>query len=320
MKIREETLYDQITRGDTIWEVDGRGERPDQLTYRESLHANYQGPYTKGEPLKWDGLVGNNPGMIGNDPVNGFDLTMPAGQATDEGYTTRDMASAPHGVDYSPHFDEWEHDTTRHPNLIMPGRTLRYHNVRMGCLALGDELLGTGGCITQDWLGLDFATMEKHGADEERYIGGGFMWLPPASRLGSTAIRMGKLRRSWPFQTQIPGAAPVLVMYAKLKGWVTAGTVWLDPSEPHEFTTHWTPDGQAIELWADRHRVTRIQQGKMALPMGLKTKGRIEFNRSGAHACCWQDNNNGGTYVSGYPGNPVDDQPFTIERFEIIQS
>lgn len=320
--IREATRYEQVTAGPIVYAADGRGTRPDAVTYREALHATYQGPYTKGEFLRWDGLVGNDAGvgLVGHDAELGFDLTMPAGQATDEGYTTRDFATAPHGVDYRPHFAEWEHDRARHPDLVMPGRTLRFQGVRMGALRLGDRLLGTAGCIVQDWVGLDFATMARHGSDREAYTGGGFMWLPPSSALGAVAIRAGRLRRSWPFQEPIPGVAPVMVLFARLKGFGVAGTIWLDPDRPHELLVHWTPDGEAFELWADGRRVTRIQQGRWAVPFGTQTGGRVRFHRSGLHGCCWQDNNDGGTQVSGYPGNPDEDQPFTIERVEIIET
>lgn len=322
MIVDERTRYQQITSGRTVYEADGRTPRPEGITYREALDATYQGPYTKGKLLRWDGLVGNEAGagLVGHDPELGFDLTMPAGQATDRGYTTRDIATAPHGVDYRPHFAEWEHDRTRHPNLVMPGRTIRFHGVRMGALALAERLLGTGGCIVQDWVGLDFPTMERRGMDDERYTGGGFLWLPPSSALGATAIRAARLRRRWPFQDPIAGAAPVMVMFARLKGFVVAGTIWLDPALPHEFAIHRTPDGEVIELWADRRCVTRVQEGRAAIPAGVRTRGRVRLHRSGLHGCCWQDNNDGGTEVAGYAGNPDEDQPLTIERLEIIET
>jgi hypothetical protein len=320
MRLADELRYRQIASGPVVWETDGRKPRPDNVTYRESLHASYQGPYTRGKWLGWDGLVGNNPGMIHNDPELGFDLTMPAGQATAKGYTTRDFASAPHGFDYRPHFAEWEKDPRRHANLVMPGRTLLFHGVRMAALALGERLLGTGGCIVQDWVGLDFPSMELHGMDEERYTGGGFLWLPPSSNFGRAARLLGGLQRGRPFSRPIPGVAPLLVLFSRLKGFAIGGRLWLDPEAAHEFAIHWTADGQAIELWAERRLVTRVVQGRPALPAGVQTLGRIAFHRSGLHACCWQDNNNGGLEVAGYPGNPDEDQRFTIERLEIRET
>lgn len=304
-----------------IWEADGRHPRPTNLTYRESLHARYRGPYTKGRELGWDGLVGNHAGLIRNDPDLGFDLTMPAGQATAAGYTTRDFASAPHGVDYQPHYADWERDPTAHPNLVMPGRTLVFRNVRLGALALGEELLGTGGCIVQDWVGLDFPTMEEHGSDEQRYTGGGFLWLPPRSGFGRAARVLGRVgRRRRPFTKPLDGVAPLLVLFSRLKGFLCAGLIWLSPDEPHEFAIRWTADAQSFELWADHERVMDVRQGRFALPTGFQTWGRIEFHRSGLHACCWQDNNDGSTEVHGTPGNPDHDQAFTIERVQIIQN
>ena len=320
MKLSDEIRHEQVTTGEMIWEADGRKRRPDNVTYRESLDATYQGPLSGGKLINQDGLIGNNPGMIGNDPVRGFDLTMPAGQATSAGYTTRDFASAPHGVDYQPHFADWEENRTRHPNLVMPGRTLVFSGVRMDALALGDDLMGTAGCIVQDWVGLDFPTIEKHGSSKQCYTGGGFVWLPPLSSFGRSARKLGRAGRSTPFGHPIPGVAPVLVMMVRMKGWGVMGRIWLDPAEPHEFVIHWTPDAQALEMYADGVLITRVEQGRPALPLGTQTRGRIDFHRSGLHACCWHDNNNGGLDVQGYDGNPDDDQVFTIERVRIIET
>jgi hypothetical protein len=159
-----DATYDRITAGTVIWETDGRHGCSDNVTYRESLHATYRGPYTLGKQYAWDALVSNTSGLIGSDPERGFDLTMPAGQAETGSYTTRDFASAPHAFDYQPHFAEWERDHRVHPNLLLPGRTALFHGARFECLHLGDDLLGTGGCCVQDWVGLDFATMEAHGS------------------------------------------------------------------------------------------------------------------------------------------------------------
>src|SRR5688500_1767343 len=117
----EDRGYARVTGGTTLWAVDGRGPRPDELTYRESYRATYQGPYTKGRRTAWDGLVSNRDGMVGNDPARGFVLTMPAGEAAAGSYTSRDLASAPHGFDYKPHYADWERDPAAHPNLVLPG-------------------------------------------------------------------------------------------------------------------------------------------------------------------------------------------------------
>ncbi len=37
--------------------------RPDNVTYREALHATYQGPYTLGKPYVLDGLTSNTSGL-----------------------------------------------------------------------------------------------------------------------------------------------------------------------------------------------------------------------------------------------------------------
>ena len=73
--------YDKIIQGKRIWYADGRGKRPENIAYRESYRATYQGPYTKEKLLAWDGLASNKPGMVKNDPERGFVLTMPAGEA-----------------------------------------------------------------------------------------------------------------------------------------------------------------------------------------------------------------------------------------------
>jgi hypothetical protein len=312
--------YTAISEADVIWEADARKGRPDNATYRESLDAVYQGPYTKGKRLGWDGLVSNNPGMINADPERGFVLTMPAGQASDAGYTTRDFASAPHGVDYQPHYAEWMRDHTVHPNLVFPGRSVIFRGVRMEALALGDELLGTAGCILQDWVGLDFPTMEKYASDKERYTGGGFLWLPPQSKFGRAAAAVHRFQRRGPFSQPIPGVAPLLVLFSRLKGFMVAGMIWVPPDEPHEFAIHWTRDAGEMELWADGELIMDVRAGSFAIPLGLQTGGRVRFHRSGAHACCWQDNNDGSTEVHGTAGNPDHDQPFTIERVQLVQT
>ena len=89
--------------------------------------------------------------MVGNDPDRGFILTMPPGEAVAGSYTTRDIASAEHGIDYQPHYKDWEKDLTAHPNLVLPGRTALWKGVRLDLLNLGDKLLGTAGAIIQDW-------------------------------------------------------------------------------------------------------------------------------------------------------------------------
>jgi hypothetical protein len=310
--------YDAITSGRVIWETDGRHGRPDHLTYREAVHATYEGPYTLGKQYAWDGLVGNTTGLVGNHPELGFDLTMPAGQAEAGSYTTRDFASAPHGVDYRAHYADWEQDHSRHPNLLLPGRTARFIGARIGALALGDQLLGTGGCCVQDWVGLDFPTMEVHGnTAKSEYTGGGFCWLPSGSRLARIGRVLGR-RRDHPFTQSRPGVAPLLVMLARDKGFVKARAVHLDPDVPHEFAAHWTPDAAAIQMWVDGELVMTVREGTRAVPTGLATRGRVRFSHSGFHLCCWQDNGAGTMDVQGAAGHPDRDQPYTIERLEVV--
>jgi len=311
--------YEAITSGPVIWEADGRGGRSGNVTYREALHATYEGPFTLGKPYAWDGLLGNTTDLVGHDPDLGFVLTMPAGQARAGSYTTRDLASAPHGVDYRAHYADWEQDHARHPNLLLPGRTARFQGARLGALALGEDLLGTGGCCVQDWVGLDFPTMQVHGhLAKSEYAGGGFCWLPAGSRLARIARVLGR-RGDHPFTTPRPGVAPLMVMFARDKGFVKARTVHLDPDAPHELATHWTPDGAAIEMWVDGELVLRVREGDFAVPVGTKTHGRARFSRSGLHLCCWQDNGAGAMDVQGAAGNPDRDQPCTIERLDVIE-
>ncbi len=270
------------------------------------------------KPYAWDGLTGNTSGLVGSDPERGFVLTMPAGQAEDGSYTTRDFASAPHGVDYQPHYSEWEQDADAHPNLLLPGRTARFQGARLESLGLGDDLLGTGGCCVQDWVGLDFATMEAHGNKRmSEYSGAAFCWLPSRSPLARAARFAGR-RKDHPLTTPRPGVAPLLVMMARDKGWMKGRVVHLDPGVPHEFAAHWTADARSIELWVDGARVLVVRDGDWAIPLGRRTKGRVRFSRSGMHLCCWQDNGAGTMDVQGAAGQTDRDQVFTIERLSVI--
>jgi hypothetical protein len=310
--------YEAVTSGPVLWETDGRHGRPDNVTYRESLHATYQGPYTRGKQYAWDGLVGNTSGLVGSDPERGFVLTMPAGQAQAGSYTTRDFASAPHGVDYRPHFDDWTRDHDAHPNLLLPGRTALFQGARLGALELGDDLLGTGGCCVQDWVGLDFPTMAEHGNTRmSEYTGCGFAWLPSGSPL-ARATRIAGRRKDHPFTTPRRGVAPLLVMMARDKGWMKGRVVHLDPQVPHEFAAHWHADGSKVDLWVDRQLVLGVREGAWAIPTGTRTRGRVRFSRSGFHLCCWQDNGAGTMDVQGAEGHPDRDQPYTIERFAVV--
>ena len=313
-----DATYDRITAGTVIWETDGRHGCSDNVTYRESLHATYRGPYTLGKQYAWDALVSNTSGLIGSDPERGFDLTMPAGQAETGSYTTRDFASAPHAFDYQPHFAEWERDHRVHPNLLLPGRTALFHGARFECLHLGDDLLGTGGCCVQDWVGLDFATMEVHGHTRmSEFAGAGFCWLPSRSPLARAARFAGR-RKDHPFTTPRPGVAPLLVLMARDKGWMKGRVVHVDPDLPHEFATHWRDDGSAVEMWVDGERVLVLRDGDWAIPTGRRNRSRVRFSRSGLHLCCWQDNGAATMDVQGAVGQPDRDQVFTVERMSVV--
>jgi hypothetical protein len=317
MRTEDQDRYALLTAGAVLWHSDGRGSRPDNLVYRESFRATYQGPYSVGKELAWDGLIGNRAGMIGNDPARGFDLTMRAGDAQAGSYTTRDLASAGHGIDYKPHYAERERDATAHPNLLLPGRTALWKGVRFDALALGDDVLGTGGCCVQNWSGIDFDTMERYGnVARSDYSGGGFVFfkrtalLPRAARMIRPFVK--------PFGTPRPGVAPLYAMFARVKGYMLARVVHVDPDVPHELAIHWTPDARAIELWLDGAQVLRVRQGAFAVPAGLRTNGRVRFQRCALHMDCWQDNGAGGFDVIGDAGHPDRDQTYTVESLSIL--
>jgi len=313
------SAYDRLL-GQQLWQADGRKGRRDDVTYREALHASYLGPYSNWKHYDWDGLVSNNPGMITTDPELGFDLTMPAGQAQSGGYTTRDFASAPHGVDYGVHFSDWCQDPSAHPNLLMPGRTILHQGMRPECLALGPALTGTGGACAQDWTGIDFATMARHGnRRKSMYEGFGLTWLPDNS-LFPRLYRATRLldRRKGPFREPVvPGQAPMYLVLAVINGWTKATCVYLDPGAAHDVAYHWTADGQTVSAWVDGHEILTVAQGDVVVPAGVRTRGRVAFNRSGLHACAWQDNGSGNPDVQGVAGNPKDDQVYTIERMAV---
>lgn len=314
-------LYSSIKDGTQIWHADGRGERPKHLTYRESYRATYQGPYTKGKRTAWDGLVSNHPGMIINDPVRGFDLTMRAGEAQAGSYTTRDIASAPHGYDYRPHYADWKKDPAAHPNLLLPGRAALFRNVRFEALKLGDDLRGTGGCIIQDWVGLEFETMRIYGNKaRSAYSGGGLTFVPKDSMFPPIARFLSRFQpKIDPFSTPRPGVAPLYALLFRGGGYLVSRMLHIDPDVPHEIAIHWSRDAQTISFWLDEINVLKAQQGSWALPAGLKTGGRIQFYECGFHIDCWQDNGTGNTDVQGAAGHPDKDQVYTIESLSILE-
>jgi hypothetical protein len=314
------SAYEPIAAGAVLWEVDGRRGRNAALTYRESRHATYTFP--NGKTTAWDGLVSNHPGMVGFDPVRGIDLTMPAGEARAGGYTTRDVASAPHGVDYRPHYEEWAQDRDAHPNLVFPGRAAVWQGVRFDCLALGEELTGTGGCALQDWVGLDLDTIERTGSasKESEFSGFGVSWLPRRSMLPRLWRATGMLRRRppGPLATPIEGVAPLHVMMARVRGFLVSDIAYVDPSVPHEVAMAWTGDGEALDAYIDGTHVLRVQQGARAIPAGARTRGRVRFHRSGFHAVNWNDNGSGNPDVKGTAGHADRDEVFTVERVAIV--
>lgn len=315
------TDHARIVTGDTIFDADGRRGRPENLTYREALHATYQGPYTHWETKPWDGLVSNHSGLIASDPERGLILTMPAGQAEDGSYTTRDFASAPHGVDYASHFADWARDPSAHPNLVMPGRTAIFEGVRLPLLHLGDAVKGTGGCCLQDWTGIDFETMAIHGnTARSRFQGFGLAWLPQDS-LFPRLHRLGERFSRYEDAFSEPvgdGIAPMYVILAQIGGWAKARKVHVDPDVPHIVAFHWTADGRTLQCWLDEQLALSVTEGDWVIPAGVHTRGRARFNRSGLHACAWQDNGSGNPDVGGVAGNPKDDQPYSVERLRII--
>lgn len=307
------TDYQRITQGTAIWQADGRGVRPEHITYRESLNAVYQGPYTFGKRLAWDGLVKN-------DPHCGFDLTMPAGQAQAGAYTTRDIASAPHGYDYQPAYADWKRDPSLHPHLVLPGRTALWKNVRLGLLNLGAELRGTAGAIVQDWVGIEFDTMAKFGnTAKSKYSGGGFIILNPQAAFAKIALVATRLQPQAPFSQPIrAGIAPVNLMFARIGGFLMARALYVDPDLPHDLAIHWSQDARTLSYWLDGQRVMHITRGAWALPIGTQTGGRVQFHECAFHMDAWQDNGTGGANVQGTAGNPNHDQTYTIESMTIL--
>lgn len=314
--------YEELIQGKRIWHADGRGKRPEHIAYRESYRATYQGSYTKGKLLAWDGLTSNKPGMVSNDPERGFVLTMRAGDAEAGSYTTRDIASAGHGIDYQPHFKDWEEDKTAHPNLVMPGRTVLWKSVRFDLLNLGNELLGTAGAIIQDWMGIDFETMENYGNTAmSQYTGGGFVIFNPKAAFPRMARVIAKFQRGRPFGKPIrSGLAPLNVMFARVKGYMKTSVLYIDPDIPHELACHWSLNGQEISFWCDGENVLNVRQGTWAIPIGLRTKAKVGFHKCGFHVDCWQDNGTGSTDVQGAAGHSNIDQVYTIENLSIISS
>ncbi len=322
MKKDNKTNYDDIISGKTIWSADGKGKRPEHVAYRESYRATYQGPYTKGKLLAWDGLRSNKPGMVGNDPKRGFLLTMPAGEAVADSYTTRDIASAGHGIDYQPHYQEWTQNKNAHPNLILPGRTALWEGVRFDMLNLGDKLLGTAGAIIQDWMGLDFDTMEKYGnTAKSQYTGGGFVMFNPKAAFSRTARFLGRFQRNRPFNKPVrKGVAGLSVMFARIKGYMKTAVLYIDPDIPHELACHWSEDGKIISFWCDGENILNVREGSVAIPIGIRTRARIRFHMCGFHMDCWQDNGTGGTDVQGAAGHPDIDQVYSIETLKILSN
>jgi hypothetical protein len=312
--------YERISSGTPIWHADGRGARPEHIAYRESLHATYEGPYTLGKRLAWDGLTSNQPGMVRNDPLRGFDLTMPAGQAQAGSYTTRDIASAAHGHDYKPAYADWKRASSAHPYLILPGRTALWRNVRFDLLNLGAELRGTAGAILQDWVGIEFETMARYGnTAKSEYSGSGFIVLNPNAAFARVANLLALFQKTGAFSRPVrAGIAPLYLMFARVGGFLTTRVLHIDPDVPHELAIHWTHDAQTMTYWLDGEQVMHITQGEWAFPIGLKTGGRVRFHECGFHMDCWQDNGTGGVNVQGDAGNPQRDQVYTIESMSIL--
>jgi hypothetical protein len=312
--------YSDILNGKVIWEADGRGARPEHLSYRESFRATYQGPYTKGKLLAWDGLCSNRPGMIGNDPERGFDLTMHANESQAGSYTTRDLASAPHGVDYRVHYADWERDHCAHPNLMLPGRTALWSRVRFDLLNQGAELRGTAGAILQDWDGIDFDTMEKYGNTEKsQYSGGGFVAFNPKAMFPRIARLAAVFQKKGPFGKPIrAGVAPLYVMFASINGFLKTGVLNIDPGVPHDLASHWSSDAAEISYWLDGSCVLRVREGEAAIPTGAKTAGRVRLKKCAFHVDCWQDNGTGDPNVQGSEGHKDRDQVYTIEKLSIL--
>lgn len=317
-----EPSYRDFVSGKVIWEADGRGTRPDHLSYRESFRATYQGPYTKGKLLAWDGLRSNKPGMIGYDPARGFDLTMRAGEAQAGSYTTRDLASAPHGVDYRPHYADWERDHCAHPNLMLPGRTAIWSHARFDLLNFGVDILGTAGAILQDWDGLDFDTMEKYGNTEKsQYSGGGFVVFNPKAMFPRLARLAALFQKKGPYSRPVRGGvSPLYVMFASVNGFLKTGVMYIDPDVPHDLASHWSADAREISYWLDGVCVLRVREGESAIPTGSKTGGRVRLKKCGFHVDCWQDNGTGSANVQGAEGHKDRDQVYTIEKLAILSA
>lgn len=311
--------YASITSGRTIWQADGCGARPTHLFYRESFRAVYAGIYTNGRAIAWDGLKSNCFGMIRNDFTRGFDLTMRAGDAERGSYTGRDLASAPHGEDYRPHYADWQRDPAAHPNLLLPGRTAIWHGARFDVLRLGNDIRGTGGCCIQDWRGIEFLTMERHRSTTKaaEYFGAGLCFFPEGAMLPRLTRAVQRFQRPGPFGTPIPGVAPIYAMAARMNGFLAARILHIDPDIPHEFACHWSPDAQEITLWLDGERVLAVRDRAWAIPIGVQTGGRAKLRQCALHLDAWQDNGSGNMVVTGADGHQDRDQVFTVERLEI---
>jgi hypothetical protein len=317
VSIAADQRYQELLSRRTLWAADGRQGRAGNVYYRESLRARYAGPYSFGQELAWDGIQSNAPGLIQHDPVLGFDLTMHAGEAAAGTYTDRDIASAPHGVDYHRHYRDWQTNHDAHPYLLLPGRTARWEEVRLDVLNLGDRLRGTGGCCVQDWTGIDFDTMAEHGYEARaEYVFGAFVFLDP--RAPVPRAFEGAPYADAPFGAPPrPGIAPLYVMLLRVRHYLSVIRIFVDPDVAHEFAIHWSDDGQRMEFWADGVLVHVVRDGEQVRFRDQPPR-TVELQPCGLHVDAWQDNGGGEKTLLGEEGNKDVDQVFTVARLSIL--
>ena len=205
---------------------------------------------------------------------------------------------------------------------MMPGRTALWKGARFDLLNLGDNLLGTAGAIIQDWMGLDFQTMEQYGNTAmSQYSGGGFVIFNPKATFPRMARLITKFQRNRPFSKPIrSGVSPLYLMFARIKGYMKTAVLYINPDIPHELACHWSHDAQEISFWCDGIKVLNIRQGTWAVPIGLRTKAKARLHQCGFHIDCWQDNGTGGTNVQGAAGHADIDQVYTIESMSIFNT
>ena len=314
MKLETDHSYEAVSAGSILWEVDGRGARPENLHYREV----WQVPQTADPARVIEVFTSNRPGLIRNDPIRGFDLTMHPGDTILGSYTTRDFNSAPFLVDYRPHYQDWRRDPTSHPNLVFPGRSVVWRGVRFDALGLGDDVLGTGGVCVQEWSGLEADALTRTKKVKKTYTAAGVCFVNPRSQIGRISRFAARFSPKPPFAVSRRGVAPLYVAMTRLTSWYKATVLHVDPDIVHELTFHWTPDGRAYEWWFDGELVLRAREGERALPAGPQPLARVRIAASGLPPDCWHDNADGSFRVRGAAGHTERDQVYSVERMSIV--